>query len=272
MDTKYHTHNIPILCGFCILLLLNFFAPRAYAQDSAYAEGEKMFRTNQPEKAIPLLQKALLEKKAAPSVYNYLGTAYMQTGNIRKALDVFLQGIEAAATDKKSLYYNAGNASFLLADYAKAREYFSLSLAADSSWAPSYLNRANTLVYLGKFREAIDDYGNYLVLAPDSVQASEIRRMIGVLNDELAFQEREALRKAEEAERIKKEEERLQAERERIAAEKARLEAEKAAAEAERRKKLLEEVSAALQAGSSTNVSAGTEGVLDYEYEEAELQ
>ena len=80
------------------------------------------------------------------------------------------------------------------------------------------------------------------------------------------------MRKAEEAERIKKEEERLQAERERIAAEKARLEAEKAAAEAERRKKLLEEVSAALQAGSSTNVSAGTEGVLDYEYEEAELQ
>ena len=76
MDTKYHTHNIPILCGFCILLLLNFFAPRAYAQDSAYAEGEKMFRTNQPEKAIPLLQKALLEKKAAPSVYNYLGTTY----------------------------------------------------------------------------------------------------------------------------------------------------------------------------------------------------
>ena len=31
--------------------------------------------------------------------------------------------------------------------------------------------------------------------------ASEIRHMIGVLNDELAFQEREALRKAEEAER-----------------------------------------------------------------------
>lgn len=278
MDTKYHTHNIPILCGFCILLLLNFFAPRAYAQQTAsfeqgaFAEGEKMFRTNQPEKAIPLLQKALLEKKAAPSVYNYLGTAYMQTGNIRKALDVFLQGTEAAGTDKKSLYYNAGNASFVLADYTKAQEYFSLSLAADSSWAPSYLNRANTLVYLGKFREAIDDYGSYLVLAPDSVQGSEIRRMIGVLNDELAFQEREAARRAEEAERIKKEEERLQAERERIAAEKARLEAEKAAAEAERRKKLLEEVSAALQAGSSTNVSAGTEGVLDYEYEEADLQ
>ena len=109
MDIKYHTHNIPILCGFCILLLLNFFAQSAYAQQTAsfeqgtFAEGEKMFRTNQPDKAIPLLQKALLEKKAAPSVYNYLGTAYMQTGNIRKALDVFLQGTEAAGTDKKSL-------------------------------------------------------------------------------------------------------------------------------------------------------------------------
>ncbi|WP_432964134.1 tetratricopeptide repeat protein [Treponema sp. OMZ 840] len=255
---------------------MNFFA--LYARDSlpevsdAYSEGERLFRINQPEKAIPLLQKSLLEKKSALTVYNYLGTAYMQTGDTRKALEIFLQGTAVPGTDKKSLYYNAGNAAFLLADFAKAEEYFSLSLAADSSWASSYLNRANTQVHLGKYREAIDDYNNYLVLASDSAQSAEIKRMIGALNDELAFQAQEALRKAEEAERIKKEEQRLQAERERIAAEKARLEAEKAAAEAERRRKILEEVSAALQAGSSTNVSAGTEGVLDYEYEEVELE
>lgn len=288
MDIKSHIHSITILCGLCILLFFIFSPVCAQTADSAsvphasenpFDEGEMLFRTNQPEKAVPFLEKSIAEKKALPAVYNYLGTAYIQTGKPKKALEVFLQGTEAAGTDKKSLYYNAGNAAFLLGDYAKAHEYFSFSLAADSVWAASYLNRANTRVYLQKYTEAIDDYTRYLALVPNAPQESEIKRMIGALNDELAARESEERRKAEEAERIRLEEERLQAERERIETEKARfaaeqerIAAEKAAAEAERRRKILEEVSAALQAGSSTTVTAGTEGVLDYEYEEAELE
>ena len=38
--------------------------------------------------------------------------------------------------------------------------------------------------------------------------------------------------------------------------------------EEERRRKLLEEVASALQENESTNVSAGSEGVITYEYEE----
>jgi len=282
MDIKSHIRSITILCGLCILLFFIFipgYAQTAGSSENPFNEGELLFRSNQPEKAVSFLEKALADSETPSAVYNYLGTAYIQTGKPKKALEVFLQGTEAAGTDKKSLYYNAGNAAFLLGDYAKAHEYFSFSLAADSLWAASYLNRANTQVYLQKYTEAIDDYTQYLALAPDAPQAFEIKRMIAALNDELALQEREKQRKAEEAERIKLEEERLQAERERIEAEKARMAAEqeriaaeKAAAEAERRRKILEEVSAALQTGSSTTVTAGTEGVLDYEYEEAELE
>ncbi len=281
MDRKSHTYSITIFFGFCILLLSNFFnlyaqqdqaSASSEAADAAFNEGEFFFRTNQPEKALPLLQKALAQKTREIAVYNYLGTAYIQTGNYKKALEVFLDGAEQSGTDKKSLYYNAGNAAFLLADYTRAQEYFSLSLAADSSWASSYLNRANTHVQLRKYREAIDDYTEYLGLSPDSVQTPEIKRMIAALNDELVFREQEAVRKSEEVERIRREEARLTAERERRAEEQARIAAEKAQAEAERRRKILEEVAASLQAGASTNVSAGTEGVLDYEYEEAELQ
>ena len=291
MDRKSHILSITILCGLCILLFFNFIpvhgqnsglsggdSSEASGADS-FSEGESLFRSNQPEKAVPFLEKALADPKTPPAVYNYLGTAYIQTENLKKALDIFLRGTKAAGTDKKSLYYNAGNTAFLLGDYAQALEYFSFSLAADSLWAASYLNRANTQVYLEKYTEAINDYTQYLALLPDAPQAPEIKRMIGALNDELALREREERRKAEEAERIRLEEERLQAERERIEAEKARfaaeqerIAAEKAAAEAERRRKILEEVSAALQTGSSTTVSAGTEGVLEYEYEEAELE
>ena len=50
--------------------------------------------------------------------------------------------------------------------------------------------------------------------------------------------------------------------------EKLRIEQEKQAAlEAERRKKLLEDIAASLQSADSTNVSAGTDGVMEYEYE-----
>lgn len=84
---------------------------------------------------------------------------------------------------------------------------------------------------------------------------------------------------------MKEEEARIQAENQRIAEEKAeaarkeaeRLAAEKAAeearlaaqreAEAERRRKLLEEVAASLQDTETTGMNAGSEGVIEYEYE-----
>ena len=88
------------------------------------------------------------------------------------------------------------------------------------------------------------------------------------------YQEQEAVRLAQEAERMKAEEERIRAENERIAAAQAeaqRLENERIAAEqaaeAERRRKLLEDVAASLQNTETTSVNAGTEGVIDYEYE-----
>ena len=50
--------------------------------------------------------------------------------------------------------------------------------------------------------------------------------------------------------------------------EKQRIEQERLATlEAERSKKLLEDIAASLQSADSTNVSAGTDGVMEYEYE-----
>lgn len=132
MDIKPHIRSITILCGLCILLFFNFIP--VYAQNSGssfgspFDEGESLFRSNQPEKAVPFLEKALAEPGVPSAVYNYLGTAYMQTGNPKKALDIFLRGTKVSGTDKKSLYYNAGSTAFLLGDYTQALEYFSFRL------------------------------------------------------------------------------------------------------------------------------------------------
>ncbi len=269
---KYTIYNCIIarIYGLCILLfrkLIIFFVIMipsvCYLQ--SFDEGESLFRSNQPELAIPQFQRSMLEGSFKPSGYNYLGIAYMQIGDIQKALSTFIEGTSVPGSDRRSLYYNAGNAAYVLKDFAKAKEYFSYAIVADTAYAKAYLNRANTNVQLATYNEAIDDYSNYLLLDPTSSQSEEVKRMIAALQSEMLFQQQEAERLAAEQKRLEEEQRRIEEEQRRIAA-------EKAAEEAARRQRILAEVSASLQAGEATNLSAGTEGGLEYEYEEAELE
>ena len=102
---------------------------------------------------------------------------------------------------------------------------------------------------------------------PDDSQRDEIFRLVAHLEEQLVFEEQEKIRLAEEERRLAEENERMQAELARREAEQAALEAKKQAAEAERRRKLLEDVAHSLQQTDSTNMTAGAEDVLDYEYE-----
>ena len=87
--------------------------------------------------------------------------------------------------------------------------------------------------------------------------------MIALISGELRHREEQKVARELEEQRLKEEQERIAAEMEKL-----RIEQEKQAAlEAERRKKLLEDIAASLQSADSTNVSAGTDGVMEYEYE-----
>ena len=162
---------------------------------------------------------------------------------------------------------------------------FSLASAADPAVASPVLNRANSRLSQDKLQGALEDYERYLVLDPYSSQRAEVEAIIRALRGEMVYREQEKERIAQEEQRMKEEEARIQAENQRIAEEKAeaarkeaeRLAAEKAAeearlaaqreAEAERRRKLLEEVAASLQDTETTGMNAGSEGVIEYEYE-----
>lgn len=251
-----------------------------------YSMGESLFKDNNPEEAIPYLRLALTEENVDKMVYNYLGLCYYQVGKYQDSLDTFLKGTTVSGTNKRQLFYNAGNSAFSLAQYDKAVEFYSYSLAADPNFSNAVLNRANAYFYLVQYKNAIDEYRTYLALEPNTDQKEMILRLIALLEEELVAQELEQQRLAEEQERIRQEEERIaaemekyeairreeealrKAEEERIAAEQAALEAERKAQEEERRRKLLEEVASALQENESTNISAGSEGVITYEYEE----
>lgn len=269
---------------FLNIILLIFLSTYAFSS-SAYDTGYQLFSTNKPQEAIPYFLTAMQEPNPPPAVYIYLGISYYQTEQFALALEVFQKGLNATGTNKRVIAFNAGNAAYAMQDYKTAEEMYTLASAADPSFASPVLNRANARLSQQKYSDALADYQKYLVLDPATSQRLEVEAIIRALQGEIAFQEQEAERLAQEAERIKAEEERFKAEQERIAAEKAeaerieqeRIAAEKAeeearlaeqrAQEAERRRKLLEEVAASLQDAETTNMNAGSEGVIEYEYE-----
>ena len=269
---------------FLILAIITMSVFSLFASD-AYETGYNLFTTNKPAEAIPYLETALNDLAVSPSVYVYLGIAYYQTGKYPESLDIFKRGLSASGTNKRIIAFNAGNSAYAMRDSATAEEMFSLASVADPAFAAPVLNRANARLSQDKLQGALEDYQRYLVLDPYSSQRAEVEAIIRALQGEMVYREEEKERLAQEEQRMKEEEARIQAENQRIAEEKAeaarkeaeRLAAERAAeearlaaqreAEAERRRRLLEEVAASLQDTETTVMNAGSEGVIEYEYE-----
>ncbi len=262
--------------SFCILLLqkllaffLIFLAPMCAA--TTFSEGEEYFLSNETDLAIQKFEMSLIDGSATPNVYTLLGISYLQNGDYQKALETFLNGTAESTTNKRGLYYNAGNASYLLQDYEKAYEYYNLTIVADPSYVNAYLNRANTNVQLLDFRNAIKDYTMYLTMFPENEQAETIYQMITTLENELELVRLEEERKELEEIRLAQEKERL-IEEQKLIEEQNKIAAQQAEEEAKRRQDILNQLSSTLNNAQTKNISAGTEGAVEYEYEEAELE
>ena len=250
-----------VYISFCILVFLSVFS--LFAE----SEGEKLFKSNDPSGAIPLLEKDIIAGTVSADTYNFLGLSYYQLGNFSKAIETFEKGMKSPITNKKILSFNQGNVAYAAGDYNKAESCFSLALAASPSFYEALLNRANSRLMAQKYQEALDDYKKYITVLPDDPQEPEIRRLIAYLEGEIQRIQEEAIRFAEEQKRLEEENARMQAELARQQAEREAAEAELRAAEAERRRKLLEDVANSLQQTDTVNMTAGAEDVLEYDYE-----
>lgn len=251
----------------------------------AETEGEKAFKENRPSDAIILLENEINDGTASTSAYNFLGLSYYQLGKFEKSVEVFEKGLEIPGTNKKILAFNQGNSYFAMKKYQDAIKKYSLAFSADSKFTKALLNRANAYLMANELQSSLNDYEKYIILEPEDAQKEEILLMIDALKKELErrIEEEkiaalEAEKRAEEEKRLQEEMARIKAEEERIAAEekakweaeeaeRLRIEEEKRAIEAERRRKLLEDVANSLQNTDSTNMSAGTEDLIDYETE-----
>ncbi len=233
----------------------------------AETEGERLFKNNRPADAAPLLEADIASGTASSDAYNYLGLAYYQTGQFVKSVAAFEKGLSVPGTNKKILAYNAGNAAFAAADYAKADSYYSLALAASPDFTPAVLNRANARLKQDKLSDAVDDYSLFLRIAPDDPQSARINQMIALIRAELDKRAADAVAAAEQEKKRQEEEAALKAEQDRLAAQKAAEETALKAAEEERRRKLLEDVANSLQDTSTENMTSGTEDTINYDSE-----
>lgn len=231
------------------------------------SEGEKLFKSNDASGAVVLLENEIRNGEISSDTYNYLGLAYFQLGNYSKSIDAFERGMKSSVSNRKQLCFNEGNVAFTNGDYSKAESCFSTALAVAQDLYPAVLNRANSRLMLKKYSDAILDYKRYIEAVPDDVQKDKIIQLIGYLQEQLVFEEQEKQRLAEEQRILEEENARMQQELARQAAEKAAKEAEEKASEEERRRKLLEDVANSLQQTETTNMTAGAEEVLDYDYE-----
>ncbi len=287
--------------SFCLFLVI--FSGFAFAESQDFLEGERLFKEDKCEEAIPFLISSISEG-LSPKSYVYLALCYEKMGLYKESLDVCTDGMKVSGTDKKVLAFNAGNVCFALEDYETAEKWYSLAIAANRLYAPPVLNRANAELKQEKYLASLEDYKLYLDLSPNDSQKEEIEQVIALLEgyrkaeeDRLAEEKRlleeEALilaaqqrqaaeeearaayeEKLQEQQEIldqqQKEIERLSNERQKAeedAAAQREADARKAEEDAARRRKLLEDVASSLKDSKTSDMSAGAEGTIDYGYE-----
>jgi tetratricopeptide (TPR) repeat protein len=223
------------LAGFCL-----FWVSQPVFSQTAFARGEEFFIQDKPREALGFLENAVAEDPAHVQAFIYLGIVYQQLGRQDEAIAALQKILPRGGQETAKIAFNLGNAYFSKNSLDSAMQYYTKAIEANGGYSSAYLNRANARIKAGSLTEAIEDYQTYLILEPKSAKRPQIEKLITFIHDEFAAEERRRIM-AEEAAR----------------------------AEADRRKRLMDEVSASLQAAAedSRGLSAGNEDVQGYDGE-----
>ncbi len=155
-----------------------------------FEEAEELFRMNKPAEAIPLFESIINDDTVNPLIWVYLGVSYYQTGEYEKSIEICVKGLSNPDTEHKVLAYNAGNAAYLMRNYAKADDFYATAMKEDSSYAPPVLNRANAQLKQDNIEGAKENYELYLSLNPSTPQRENIELMIQKLTREIQVREK----------------------------------------------------------------------------------
>lgn len=185
------------------VILIFFIIPYfVFGQTQGLSQGEKLFKENNPEDAVQVLENEILNGQISANTYNFLGLGYFQLGAFEKSVNAFQRGIEVQPSNVKILSFNQGNSYYAMKDYNHAVASYSKSLQDDGTFYNALLNRANALLMNNQYKNARTDYITFLEKCPKDPQRPQIEEIIKLLDDELERIEEEA-RLAAEAEKAK---------------------------------------------------------------------
>ncbi len=199
------------VCLGCLLGCLLGLPTAVHAEaESLFHQAERAFMNNRPEEAALLFEEARRAEPGREEIYNYLGLAYQQTGNLNKAAETFQAGIARGGSLTEKLRFNLGNVYMAAGQYQKAAEVFGRVVSGGGPLqGRARLNRANSYLKQGSREMAVQDYTLYVNGHPQDPQAPVIRQLIGLLRKEMEEEARlaeEQRKRREEEERRRKEE------------------------------------------------------------------
>lgn len=174
-----------------------YLAPRQDKADSQMYQAQEWWSKKDWDRAIkgdqgyPGFEKIISEysnTKAANLAYYYLGIAYLNKGDFRKAIDNLTNYRADDNLIAAEALGGTGDAYTELKDYDKAVTYFKKAAdkASDKFYSPFYLKKLG-LVYEAQnnFKDASDTYKKIKTDYPDSNEAQSIDGYIARANAKL---------------------------------------------------------------------------------------
>ncbi|MCR4733452.1 MAG: tetratricopeptide repeat protein [Treponema sp.] len=242
--------------------------------------GLAYYQLGEYEKSAEVFAKGLKVSGTNKKVLSYnQGNSYYLMQNYNEAVKSFDLAIVMDSSFSDAML-NRANSYLMLRDFKKAKVDYQKYLELE----PENSQKESIVALLALLDNQIVRQEEEEKLA--AIEAARIAEEEKKLQEELERQRLEEERLAEEArkererleEEARKERERLEeeariarekeeAEKRKIEEEQRKIEEEKKAIEAERRRKMLEDVANSLQDTSSTNMTAGSEEILDYDFE-----
>lgn len=129
---------------------------------------------NEPEKAFPLLEKALKYNSKDPDLYLLLGDAYLAKNDGNKALENYERNALSLNSNYPKSYLKIGRLYSRTRNYDMAMQYYKNAIEKDANYSPAYKEIAEVYFKVGQYSKAIAAYEKYMGIA-DKDADSEFR-------------------------------------------------------------------------------------------------
>lgn len=132
---------------------------------------------NQWDKAIPLFDKSIKSDPSNPAAFIGRSAAYLNTGNLQKALEDANKAMEMKPDNAKA-YGQRGLVQKVMKKNDEALKDFSQAIRLDSGYAWAYAQRADILSRQQQQDKALQDATRALQSKPNFVEAYRLRAWI----------------------------------------------------------------------------------------------